>query len=397
MTYSGEGADSVAAARRMVVIGGDAAGMSAASQARRLQGARTSWRSSPSNAATSPRTPPAASRTGSAATSTARDELIARTPEEHRARDIDLRMRTEVTEIDLAGRPGARRGTATAATSTGPATTSWCIATGARPVPPRPARHRRAGRARRADPGRRPGAAGHPWTAARRRRAVVVGAGYIGVEMAEAMLARGFEVTVLDRGEQPMATLDPDMGRLVHEAMNGLGIDHGRGARGHRDAHRRGRPGARRSPPRTARYPADVVVLGLGVEPRDRPRPRRRGCRWARTAACSPTWRCGCAATSNIWAGGDCVEVLDLVVRPHPAHRAGHPRQQARPGHRHQHRRRLRAPSPAWSAPRSARSATWRSPGRGCGSKDARRSGCASSPRPSSRRAAPATTRARRR
>ena len=40
----------MAAARRMVVIGGDAAGMSAASRARRLR-SRTSWRSSPSNAA----------------------------------------------------------------------------------------------------------------------------------------------------------------------------------------------------------------------------------------------------------------------------------------------------------------------------------------------------------
>src|SRR3954470_7263541 len=33
-----------------------------------------------------------------------RDALIARTPEEHRARGIDLRLRTEVTEIDVAGR-----------------------------------------------------------------------------------------------------------------------------------------------------------------------------------------------------------------------------------------------------------------------------------------------------
>ena len=37
-----------------------------------------------------------------------RDELIARTPEEHRARDIDLRMRTEVTEIDVERAAGTR-------------------------------------------------------------------------------------------------------------------------------------------------------------------------------------------------------------------------------------------------------------------------------------------------
>ena len=32
----------------------------------------------------------------------------------------------------------------------------------------------------------------------------------------------------------------------------------------------------------------------------------------------------------NIWAGGDCVEVLDLVSGSDAAHRARHPRQQAR-------------------------------------------------------------------
>ena len=58
----------------------------------------------------------------------------------------------------------------------------------------------------------------------RGRRAVVVGAGYIGVEMAEALIKRGYEVTVVNRGSEPMSTLDPDMGRLVHEAMEGLGI-----------------------------------------------------------------------------------------------------------------------------------------------------------------------------
>ena len=40
-----------------------------------------------------------------------------------------------------------------------------------------------------------------------------MGAGYIGVEMAEALISRGYEVTVVNRGSEPMSTLDPDMGR----------------------------------------------------------------------------------------------------------------------------------------------------------------------------------------
>ena len=45
------------------------------------------------------------------------------------------------------------------------------------------------------------------------RQAVVVGAGYIGLEMAEALVQRGVQVTVVEATEQPMSTLDPDMGR----------------------------------------------------------------------------------------------------------------------------------------------------------------------------------------
>ena len=55
-------------------------------------------------------------------------------------------------------------------------------------------------------------------------RAVVVGGGYIGLEMAEAFVERGLEVTVVEAAPQPMSTLDPDVGALVAEAVRGLGI-----------------------------------------------------------------------------------------------------------------------------------------------------------------------------
>ena len=57
------------------------------------------------------------------------------------------------------------------------------------------------------------------------RRAVVVGGGYIGVEMAEALVRRGVAVTVVDQAAQPMTTLDPDMGAAVNRAMEDIGID----------------------------------------------------------------------------------------------------------------------------------------------------------------------------
>ncbi|MFD3525285.1 FAD-dependent oxidoreductase [Streptomyces sp. NPDC058653] len=239
------------------------------------------------------------------------DDLIARTPEEHRERAIDLRMRTEAVRIDTAGGRVLAR-------DLDAVTESWTeydklvIATGARPIrPPLPGIDAPGvhgvqtlgdGRALIETLARTDGGG----------RAVVVGAGYIGVEMAEALLKRGYEVTVLHRDEQPMATLDPDMGRLVHEAMNGLGITTVGGA-AVTEILTRDDGRVRAVLTDDAEYPADVVVLGIGVRPETS----------LAEAAGLPLGPHGGLLTDlsmrvrgqeNIWAGGDCVEVLDLVT-----------------------------------------------------------------------------------
>src|SRR5918999_2304282 len=56
-------------------------------------------------------------------------------------------------------------------------------------------------------------------------RIVVVGGGYIGLEMAEAFVQRGADVIVLEQAPEVMRTLDPDMGKLVRAAMEGQGIE----------------------------------------------------------------------------------------------------------------------------------------------------------------------------
>ncbi|MFK4222070.1 FAD-dependent oxidoreductase [Streptomyces sp. NPDC019890] len=296
------------AAERLVVVGGDAAGMSAASQARRLKGPDeleiVAFERSHFSSYSACGIP-----YWVGGDVPERDDLIARTPAEHRERAIDLRMRTEVTEIDTArGRVRSRDLVSGDETWTG--YDKLVVATGARPVrPPLPGMDA-------------PGVHGvqtlddgqallDSLARTQGRRAVVVGAGYIGVEMAEAMLKRGYEVTVLNRGEQPMATLDPDMGRLVHEAMDGLGITTVIGAEVTKIL--TGEDGRVRAvATEDAEYPADVVVLGIGVEPETT----------LADAAGLPLGVYGGLLTDlamrvrgheNIWAGGDCVEVLDLV------------------------------------------------------------------------------------
>ncbi|MEV0255116.1 FAD-dependent oxidoreductase [Streptomyces sp. NPDC050732] len=293
---------------RLVVIGGDAAGMSAASQARRLKGpdeleivAFERGHFTSYSACGIPYW------VGGAVGE--RDELIARTPEQHRERAIDLRMRTEVVRLDVPGRRVLARDLA-AGEEYWTSYDKLVIATGARPVrPPLPGIDA-------------PGVHGvqtlddgqallDTLTGTPGRRAVVIGAGYIGVEMAEALVGRGYEVTVVNRGEEPMSTLDPDMGRLVHDAMTGMGIgmvndaevtkvltgDDGR---------------VRAVATEDAEYPADVVVLGLGVRP-ETTLAREAGLPLGEHGGLLTDLSMRVRGHDDIWAGGDCVEVLDLV------------------------------------------------------------------------------------
>ncbi|KOT41271.1 flavoprotein oxidoreductase [Streptomyces caelestis] len=338
--------DARGARERLVVIGGDAAGMSAASQARRLKGPDelgivaferghfTSFSACGIPYWVSGDVPD-------------RDRLIARTAEEHRARDIDLRLRTEVTEIDLdRGRVRARDVDSGAESWT--SYDKLVIATGARPIRPElpgmdaPGVHgvqtlddgqalldtlsRTRGpidsvpperRSRRRDPDRAqplgPARVRGRDTGAHRRpgRAVVVGAGYIGVEMAEAMIKRGYEVTVVNRGEEPMATLDPDMGRLVREAMEGMGITMVNDAEV-TGLLTGGDGGVRAVAAGDAEYPADVVVLGIGVRP-ETALARAAGLPLGEHGGLLTDRSMRVRGHENVWAGGDCVEVLDLV------------------------------------------------------------------------------------
>ena len=98
-----------------------------------------------------------------------------------------------------------------------------------------PPAHRRARRARR--PGarrRRPPAAlhgrhlrrhAHSRGACSPASALIVGAGYIGLEMAEALVARGLAVTQMEQLPEVLPTVDPEIGALVHGQLADHGVD----------------------------------------------------------------------------------------------------------------------------------------------------------------------------
>ncbi|MFZ4896341.1 FAD-dependent oxidoreductase [Plantibacter sp. Mn2098] len=55
--------------------------------------------------------------------------------------------------------------------------------------------------------------------------AIIVGAGYVGLEMAEALTIRGLRVTQLQRGPEVLSTLDPELGSLVHNELTAHGVE----------------------------------------------------------------------------------------------------------------------------------------------------------------------------
>jgi len=149
----------------------------------------------------------------------------------------------------------------------------------------------------------------------RPKRAVVVGGGYIGLEMAEALLLRGLEVSLVERGEQVMGTLDPDMGALVSDAVIEVGVRLYRGESLEAFEIGDGRVTAVVTDRRT--LPADLVILGLGVRPRTE-LADRAGVALGVRGAIRVNGRMQ-TSVPGIWAAGDCAETFHLVSR-RPVH-----------------------------------------------------------------------------
>ncbi|MGC4760869.1 FAD-dependent oxidoreductase [Micromonospora trifolii] len=296
-------------AQRLIVIGGDAAGMSAASQARRRRdrgdleiivferGHFTSYSACGIPYWISGLVP-------------GPEALIARTPETFRTEyAMDVRMRHEVTAIDLERREVVARDLKGGG-EVRERFDDLMYATGAVPVKP-PWAVTDAGGVfgmQTLDDG----AALRDWLDAdpQPRRAVVVGGGYIGVEIAEALIQRGLSVTLVEAGEQPMSTVDSDMGELVAEAMRGLGIT----IRGSLPVTGLEERDGRVSAVVTAEgpIPTDVVVMGLGVRP-NTALAEAAGLPLGPTGAIRVDRRMRVPGHPGVWAAGDCVETLHRV------------------------------------------------------------------------------------
>ena len=143
------------------------------------------------------------------------------------------------------------------------------------------------------------------------RRAVVIGGGFIGLEMAENLVHIGFDVTLVEMLDQVLAPLDREFARLVQEYVkrHGVHLALNDGVAGFKQLD----GGAVEVKTKSGKnYPADIVILALGVRP---------DTALAKTAGLEIGERGGIRVdehmhTSNpdIFAVGDAVEVKDFVT-----------------------------------------------------------------------------------
>ncbi len=154
-------------------------------------------------------------------------------------------------------------------------------------------------------------------------RAVIVGAGYIGLEMAEGLTTRGLQVTQIEQLPEVLPTVDPELGALVHTELERHGvtvacdtrvdaIEQAENGAGPLIVHATG-PGGE---PQT--YPADVVLVVVGVRP-ETELAASAGAELGTKGAIVVDQRMR-TNLPNIYAAGDCVvthhQLLGTTDRP---------------------------------------------------------------------------------
>lgn len=290
------------ASRRLVVVGGVAAGLSAAARARRLDPELevVVFERSGFCAYTACGLPYHV-----AGVIPEHEELVMRTPAEFAAEGVDVRVRHEVTAIDA----DARRVTVVdleSGVGSGVDYDELLLAAGAAPVVPfegagvpgcfvvRTVEDSLAIRA---------------WIAAERpRRAIVIGGGYIGLEMAEALHLRGLAVTLLERDPQVLPFVDPEMAAPIVDELGAKGVEVRTGTRVETVL---GEERVRGVLADGVELPAELVIVGVGVRP-------ETGLATAAGVAVGPhggvmTDAAMRTSVAGIWAAGDCCETRHLL------------------------------------------------------------------------------------
>jgi NADPH-dependent 2,4-dienoyl-CoA reductase/sulfur reductase-like enzyme len=174
--------------------------------------------------------------------------------------------------------------------------------------------------------------------------AIIVGGGYIGLEMAEAFTARGLDVTVVEQAPAVMPTVDIELGRLLGEELRRHGVQVVNDVTVKNISREHGRLQVAGEPDFSAT--ADLVLVVVGVGP-DTDLAVAAGVATGVRGALRVDRRMR-TNLADVLSAGDCVETwvvikLDRYAGRLPARQGRGPHDDGlSPGRRVRHRRRLR-------------------------------------------------------
>jgi NADPH-dependent 2,4-dienoyl-CoA reductase/sulfur reductase-like enzyme/peroxiredoxin family protein/rhodanese-related sulfurtransferase/TusA-related sulfurtransferase len=141
------------------------------------------------------------------------------------------------------------------------------------------------------------------------QKAVVVGAGYIGLEMAENLKHRGLDVTVVELAPQVLPPIDAEMALLVQQYLRALGMNLRLGD-GVKEFHQVENDSLKVELGSGEFLEADLVILSIGVKPETK-LAREAGLEVERGIKVNASMQ---TSDLSIYALGDAVEVIHLVT-----------------------------------------------------------------------------------
>ncbi len=188
------------------------------------------------------------------------EDLVARTPEQFKKQGILALPRHEVVEVDYPNRTLTVHALDEGRTFTD-RFDHLVVATGARPVVPDLPGVGLAGVFTLRVP--EDGVAVREW-AARARRAAIVGAGYVGLEMAEAFRRLGLAVTLIEAEDRVMPMADPEVSDQLAEALAKNGVEV---ATGTRVTALLGEERVAAVETTAGRVEAELVLISVGIRP----------------------------------------------------------------------------------------------------------------------------------
>lgn len=154
------------------------------------------------------------------------------------------------------------------------------------------------------------------WCGSKRRRALVIGAGLVGVEVAEALHTMGHEVAIVEFLDSLLpGTVDPDIASYLSDKLSSLGIE----ARTRSsvdevvgDDSVEGAVVKERDSGSEERMECDTVILATGQKPVTE-LAKGAGCALGRLGHIKVNERCE-SSVAGVFAAGDCAEYRDFVT-----------------------------------------------------------------------------------